>query len=322
MINSIAKKFLRRIGLEMVGTPRPDALAVTRGSPGQGGQDSVIQALAKDPLNARLHLQYGVDASRAGSCYLAYAELKTAQYLGADRSETENLLAALKQDLPDPLGMNHNQYFRFISLANEILERARNTDFSILDVGGGDGRLASFVPQASYCLAEPTLNGISGTALPFPDHSFDFVVSCHVLEHIPLDKRTIFLDQLLSKSKRGVILLNPFQVDGTHVDERLKLVFDVTGEQWAKEHLDCTLPQIDDIRSYARENGLQLFIKPNGTLATTMAFVFLDFFAVKSERFDDWRKVNAFFNEKYTDILDSPQYPNSYLIYLGRPEAM
>jgi hypothetical protein len=52
-----------------------------------------------------------------------------------------------------------------------------------------------------------------------------------------------------------------------------------------------------------------------------MAFVFIDYFAAKAECYEDWRKVNTFFNEKYTDILDSPQYPNSYLIYLSRPES-
>src|SRR5262249_9119656 len=163
----------------------------------------------------------------------------------------------------------------------------------------------------------PTVNGISGTALPFTNHSFDYVVSCHVLEHIPLDKRELFLDQLLSKAKLGVVLLNPFQVDGTYVAERLKLVIEITGAQWAKEHLHCTMPKIDDVRSYAGQRGLDLSIKPNGTLTTAMAFVFIDHFASKAGHFEDWKKVNAFFNEKYTNILDSSEHPNSYLIYLG-----
>ncbi len=55
-----------------------------------------------------------------GSCHLAYAELKTAEYLGADRREIDKRLDAFKRALPDPLTMNHNQYFRFISLSSEI----------------------------------------------------------------------------------------------------------------------------------------------------------------------------------------------------------
>lgn len=319
MIKSLAEKMLRSFGVDITRMPTQPMPPPGEGASSPPDRTGVVEALARDPLNASLHLQLAIDASKAGWGYLAYAELKTAQYLGADRRTVEGLLAAFRQALPDSIGMNHNQYFRFITLSSEIIHRAGRTDLSILDVGGGDGRLASFIPDASYCLAEPSINGISGTDLPFPDRSFDYVVSCHVLEHIPADKRTLFLDQLLSKSRRGIILLNPFHVEGTHVDERLKLVIEITGAQWAREHLDCTLPNVDEVRRYASDRGLEIDVKPNGTLTTTMAFVFLDYFASKSGRDEDWRKVNTFFNEKYIGILDSPQYPNAYLIYLGWP---
>jgi SAM-dependent methyltransferase len=321
VIKSLAEWMLRTFGVEISRMPREETTRSLQRPSNETAWNDRVETLTKDPLNASLHLQYAIEASNAGSCYLAYAEVKTAEYLGADRKETGKLLDAFRRALPDPLTMNHNQYFRFISLSSEILNRAGGTDLSVLDVGGGDGRLAAFIPNASYCLAEPKVNGISGTALPFPDHSFDYVVSCHVLEHIPVDRRTLFLDQLLSKARRGVILLNPFHVEGTHVEERLRLFVEITNAEWAKEHLDCTLPKIDDIKDYANDKGLEISIEPNGTLTTTAAFVFIDYFAAKSGCHDDWEKVNVFFNEKYTNILDSAQYPNSYLIYFGWPEA-
>lgn len=312
---------LRALGVQPIRRPSQQTSGPLQTTSDETGWGALVQKLASDPLNANLHLQYAKEASKAGQSYLAYAELKTAEYLGATQEAIGNLRDAFRQALPDATSMNHNQYFRFISLSSEIINRAGGTDLSILDVGGGDGRLASFIPDASYCLAEPTLNGISGIALPFRNNAFDYVVSCHVLEHIPADERTLFLDQLLSKAKHGVILLNPFHVEGTFIDERLQLFIDITGAQWAKEHLDCRLPKVEDVRSYADAKGLQINVKPNGTLATTMAFVFIDYFAAKAGCLEDWKKINAFFNEKYTDILDSPQYPNAYLIYLGWPES-
>ncbi|HYW75667.1 MAG TPA: hypothetical protein VFA48_03470 [Gammaproteobacteria bacterium] len=117
------------------------------------------------------------------------------------------------------------------------------------------------------------------------------------------------------------MLLNPFHVPGSHVEKRLKLVIDVTGAQWAKEHLACTLPKVAEIKAYAKDRGLEYSAKPNGTLTTSLAFVFIDHFAARGGLIEEWEKINAFFNERYGPILDSADYPNAYLIYLGRQEG-
>ena len=321
MIKRAAKVVLGTFGLQITRVPKQDIKRLLKSRDIRRQKEEIVKALATDPLNSILHLQYADYASKVGNIYLAYAELKTAQTLGADAQKVQGKMSQIRESLPDPKRMNHNLYFRLISLATEVLHRAGASSVSVLDVGGGNGELASFLPDASYCLAEPTVNGISGTNLPFSDHSYDYVVSCHVLEHVPVEERTAFLDQLMLKAKRGVILLNPFFVEGVHLEERLKLVIKLTNANWAKEHLECTLPRVIDIENFARERGLEIHIRPNGTSTVSLAFVFLDYFAARSGVRNQWEEVNWFFNERYTPILDSREYPNAYLIFLCRPQA-
>ena len=176
---------------------------------------SHVGKISKDPLNANLHFKFALHSIKIRNYYLANAELKTAEFLGEIDANLEKYKKHVASELPDLDAMNHNQYFRFKTLADELNLRSKGESYSVLDVGGGMGELASFIPDARYCLAEPNINGISGTRLPFLDSSFDYVVSCHVLEHISIENRRIFLDQLLSKCKRGLILLNPFHIDDT-----------------------------------------------------------------------------------------------------------
>lgn len=314
MVRMIIQSVLRAAGLQITRVPKKGFESSCRLRTKRRYRDEIF----RDPLNPQLHLRYAIEASKSRMPHLAYAELKTAEFLGAYPEEVKEYEAVFRAALPDPEYMNHNQYFRFFSLASEIVRRSAVADMSILDVGGGEGELASFVSKARYCLAEPDVNGISGTALPFADRSFDYVVCCHVLEHIPVDDRARFLDQLLDKAKYGLILLNPFYVEGSHVDERLQLVIDITGAQWAKEHLHCSLPRVVDIREYADKRGLQISVEPNGTLATSLSFVFADYFATRSGLNDDWKKVNAFFNRNCIDMLHSADFPNAYLVHLSR----
>lgn len=279
------------------------------------------ELIRRDPLNPVLHLQFAFQALHENRVYLSYAEFKTAQFLGAASKDVEIGLRLARAALPAPERMNHNGYYRLASLASELATRSQGGPFSVLDVGGGEGMLAPFIPDASYCLADPDSNGISGLSLPFPSESFDYVVSCHVLEHIPPEKRIAFLDQLLLKAKRGVILLGPFFVEGTHEKERLRLFIDVTNAQWAREHLECSLPRLEHIRSFADQRKLGFSAKPTGTLATGMAIEFMNHFADKAGLADDKARINEFFNVTYRPLLDSIDYPVGYLVYLCRTDA-
>ena len=278
----------------------------------------LVPQSAKTSNTFEFHLQLARAALKEGRAFFAYAELKTALKLGAVVESSDALLCAILDSPPSCDELSHNQYYRFHTLATELRIRAAGRKIAVLDVGGGEGQLASFVPEFQYCLVEPITNGISAFDLPFDDASFDFVVACHVLEHIPVGEREQFIDQLMTKSREGLILLNPFQIAGVDDVEQARFIFELTGAQWALEHVECGLPQIEDMYKYANDRGLTVSAKPNGSLATTTSVVLMDFIALRSGATDDWKKINRFLNAEFRRGLDSNDLPTAFLVTFTR----
>jgi SAM-dependent methyltransferase len=272
-----------------------------------------LAALESNPLDAGQHFKFAKQCFKKQKYSLAYAEALSARNLGLDAASVMAFVKQVTTKLPELSLMPHNEYFRYCSLANELIILSRKSPSSVLDVGGGHGHLAQFLPGYDYCLAEPSINGISGLKLPFADNSFDFVTSCHVLEHIPQGERETFLTQLLSKSRRALVLLNPFEIPETRVAERLQLAVDVTGAEWAKEHMQCQLPEIEMLRQYASERNLDFYYKPNGTMATSLALVFMEHFAQLAGKSSQLSKIYQFFNSLPLESHDSEVQPNAYL---------
>lgn len=123
----------------------------------------------------------------------------------------------------------------FTHLANSLptylvflkqLREARVASANILDVGCGTGRNISFVKQAlnkqklnfygvdyssaciDYAKSQYRAQGVvfiqhDGAKLPFPDHTFDYIVSSHVMEHIPKQHQRVYLKEIARVLKSG-----------------------------------------------------------------------------------------------------------------------
>jgi SAM-dependent methyltransferase len=229
--------------------------------------------------------------------------------------EIIKLLSKAKAVIPKPLSnLNHNSFYRLKTLADHLLNLFPSPEFSILDVGGGSGQLALFLPKANYVLAEPSINGISGTVLPFKEKSFDVIVACHVLEHIPVNDREKFLENICLTSRKYVIILNPFQEPGGFEEERLKLIIELTNAQWAKEHLACTFPNLFEIEQFAVRHKYKYKMLPNGSLPTSLAMVFVQHYATLAGRRKELEKINNLYNRSFCEQLTNPQFPTARLI--------
>jgi hypothetical protein len=117
-------------------------------------------------------------------------------------------------------------------------------------------------------------------------------------------------------ARRHVLLLNPFIVPGSFHEERLRLILELTGAGWAQEHLECGLPELDEVRQYATSHEISCRIDPNHCLTTSLAFVFLEFYAHQAGRSADLSRINELFNRFTLDQMTDAELPVGYLIHL------
>lgn len=112
-----------------------------------------------------------------------------------------------------------------------VSERARLTAkavpsdaHTILEVGSGDGLIIKALRKAGHDpvaldISQSALQYIQGSKLiqatasqlPFPSNSFDLVLACELLEHLPISLYLDVLDEIERVAKRNIIITVPYQ---------------------------------------------------------------------------------------------------------------
>lgn len=316
MLASLVNSLLGRFGMRLVRNPR----ARPRAGRFQALPEAhaMIGCIVRHPADAAAHADYAALALQHGHAFLAHAQALNAQWLDPAAANSDRVRIAA-QALPALSGLGHNAYHRLQALARILREQGLSPKSTVLDVGGGNGELAAFLSPARYFLADPVANGIGATDLPPRIGPFDYVVSCHVLEHVEPAGRSAFLDALIERAGDAVVLLNPFHLDAAGEQERLRLVIELTDAEWAKEHLQCSLPHLAEVERYAVERGLECSVQAVGSLTTTLAHVFVEFFAGRAGMAAELERVNRFFNETLCEAEYSEQFPTGFAVVLRRP---
>lgn len=182
-----------------------------------------------------------------------------------------------------------DRYSRYGAIARCVRATLGAGTHRVLDIGDSAGYLRTFDPDlvvtsVDLSLTDAPLGGTArvqgdGTALPFPDRSFDAVVSSDVLEHVPAHQRADFLAELHRVTDDLVVVAAPFDTAGVAGVEEIirRYALLATSEPQAQldEHRDNVLPDLEATEVTVREHFGDATVVGNGNLQDWLVMMLL-----------------------------------------------
>ncbi len=143
-------------------------------------------------------------------------------------------------------------------------------DLDVLEVGSGSGGVTEFLDhpvtgvdtafERTAERATPNLTPVeaSATELPFPDASFDAVLCCEMVEHLPHDDRAPAFAEMFRVLRPGGRMVVTFPADeaARRLDTWLNAAYHRRhghDHPWAVEHLREGVPRTEEIERLVRD---------------------------------------------------------------------
>ena len=94
------------------------------------------------------------------------------------------------------------------------------------------------------------------------------------------------------------------------------MVLAVTGASWAREHLACGFPALEEVQAFAAARGMDCRIEPNGTRTVSTLHVLLGHYASLAKRTTDLPRINELLNAISPEVLHNEALPTAWLVTL------
>ncbi|HEU5273079.1 MAG TPA: class I SAM-dependent methyltransferase [Xanthobacteraceae bacterium] len=147
----------------------------------------------------------------------------------------------------------------------------RSSHKAVLDVGGGTGIIAQSVKDlfevdrvVSIDVENRYLDSLDietrtydGRTLPFDDDTFDCVLLCNVLHHVPREARVALLRECRRVTRRGTIYIKD-HIAQSRLDHLRLMLLDVIGNVPFGGMVDASYLETADWQSLAAESGFRI----------------------------------------------------------------
>ncbi|MFD7523221.1 class I SAM-dependent methyltransferase [Paenibacillus chitinolyticus] len=202
------------------------------------------------------------------------------------------------------------QRYKMVELIIDAFRNGRT--FSILEVGANEHKnLELFLKDDILYLdiklseelkRDPSFVEGDATDLKFADSSFDIVVALDVIEHIPKNRRVLFLKEIDRVSKLGFIISAPFENSGIEQAEiRISNYYQALYDSnllWNEEHREQGLPNKKEIFDYLIASSKKEIVPiDHGNIEIWEKFIQMEFISGLSEKMIPyWHSINEYYN--------------------------